>query len=273
MHSLYFLSSILFISNVTLSTASSLFASEATKPRYPTRVIANVSVIDTPLVRAAESFARVHSTDTVFNHVMRGWLYGVLILNHNPKLREAVDLEVHAVATILHDLGLDETPGSPIISPNRRFEVDGAIAARDFINRHTDGKKWSKPRIQLVWDSIALHTQESIFAYKEPDVQIVARGVTADFSGPIEGITEQEYASVLKTFPKHEFIPQVKASFVWLCQTKPQTTYGEFFCKRQRIITDCPTDTFMQPWGEKFVANYSAEGHRSMDMILGLQYP
>jgi len=42
-------------------------------PHYPTRTIANVTVVDTELVQKALVFARDHSNDIVWNHVMRGW--------------------------------------------------------------------------------------------------------------------------------------------------------------------------------------------------------
>lgn len=33
---------------------------------------------------------------------------------------------------------------------------------------------------------------------------------------------------------------------------------------------DFGLDTFMQPWGDNFVANYSAEGYRVFDIISAL---
>lgn len=45
----------------------------------PTKVIAGVEVVDTPLVRAAQDFARQHLDDLAYNHVMRSWIFGVII--------------------------------------------------------------------------------------------------------------------------------------------------------------------------------------------------
>ncbi|CAJ2513075.1 Uu.00g011940.m01.CDS01 [Anthostomella pinea] len=240
---------------------------------YPTRVLANVTVIDTPLVRAAQTYARAHSSDVVWSHVMRGWLYGSLILTHNATLRAQVDPEVQAVAAILHDLGWDQTPGSETVSADRRFEVDGAIAACEFIHAHhhhsddanatTDavnlGDGGSDPwdestgRTQLVWDAIALHTQDSIYMYKQPVVMVVGAGILIDFAGPAHGVTREEYDAVVAEFPKIDFVAGVNRTLVWLCRSKPATTY----------------DTFMQPWGDDFVANYSSIGKRAFDLILG----
>ncbi|KAH8647816.1 hypothetical protein BX600DRAFT_503180 [Xylariales sp. PMI_506] len=230
-------------------------------PQYTT--IAGVSVIDTPLVRAAQKLARAHSNDIVYNHVMRGWLFGVLFIESNEALQQAgIDLEAHAVAALLHDLGWDQTPESPFVSPDRRFEVDGAIAARAFVQSNLDlasgqgsggSDKWDAHRLQLVWDSIALHTQPPIFQYKEPEVLVTGSGIGADFSGPeFFGINATAYAAVEAVFPNNEFKEGVNETIVWLCETKPATTY----------------DTWMQPWGEHFVANYSTKGGTFFDQIL-----
>ncbi|KAJ8124644.1 hypothetical protein O1611_g8995 [Lasiodiplodia mahajangana] len=72
-----------------------------------------------------------------------------------------------------------------------------------------------------------------------------------DFLGPSSGVTQQEYDTVLSAFPKVQFNEGINQTFVWLCGTKPKTTY----------------DTFMQPWGDNYVANYSSEGNRVFDTI------
>jgi hypothetical protein len=197
---------------------------------YPNRTIAGVTVIDTPLVQAAQRYAQLHTNDAVYKHIMRSWLFGALMVHHNETLKSAVDLEVHAVAALLHDLGWDQTPGSPIISPDRRFEVDGAMAARAFIRAHEDGKNWDERRVQLVWDSIALHTERRISYFKELDVQVTSKGIKLDFDGPELGVTKEEYDNVLQEFPNMDLKNGVNESIIWLCQTKPSSTYGKSMC-------------------------------------------
>jgi hypothetical protein len=193
----------------------------------PRETIGGVSVIQTPIVRDALAYARANSDDLTYNHVVRSWLFGALIIEKNATLSNEVDLEVHAVATILHDLGWDERPNSPLISNDRRFEVDGAIAARSFIIGHSEGKRWPKDKVQLVWDSIALHTQQSIWLYKEPDVAVVAQGIYSDIFGPTLGITQTQYDTVWKTFPGEKAAKTVEDKIVSLCRRKPVSTYGE----------------------------------------------
>jgi hypothetical protein len=185
---------------VTLAALSCAFSTAASPPSYPTRVIAGVTVIDTPIVRASIDFARSHLDDDIYNHVMRAWILGAVMINKNSTLREVVDVEVHALGTILHDLGWDRRPNSDTVSSDKRFEVDGAIAAREFIRRHEHGKNWEERRVQLVWDSIALHAERKIAYFKEQEVQMVSRSSALDISGADFGITSSEYAAVVKEF-------------------------------------------------------------------------
>ncbi|KAF5646020.1 ankyrin-2 [Fusarium sp. NRRL 52700] len=65
------------------------------------------------------------------------------MINANEILRDSINLELHAVATLLHDLGWDTTEASPMISADRRFEVDGAFAARCIKGNCNDGEDYA----------------------------------------------------------------------------------------------------------------------------------
>jgi hypothetical protein len=203
------------------------------KTNIPTTIIAGVTVPDTPLVRAAQTYARTHNDVVVYNHVMRSWLLGALIISHNPLLTQTIDPETHAIAVLLHDLGLDDT--GALVSPDKRFEVDGAIAAREFIhsaiqNGTAEHQHWDEHRIQLVWDAIALHTTPSLFPYKQAVVNFTATGILADFQGPFSDLsgtlTWEEFNRVKDAFPRLD----LGAEFgKWACgfaRSKPATTYG-----------------------------------------------
>jgi len=200
----------------------------------PTKVIAGITVVDTALVRAAQEYARAHADEMTYNHVMRSWLFGVAIYNH---LRQkdavpAIDIEAHALSAILHDLGWDNT--GELVSKDRRFEVDGAIAASEWINeeqKHEKAADWDKHRVQLVWDSIALHTTASIAQYKETNVEICRLGIMADFQGPNSDasgtLTWDEFNAIKKEFPRHNLASGVRDIIVSFCKTKPATTCGK----------------------------------------------
>lgn len=201
----------------------------------PTKVIAGVTVVDTPLVQAAQEYARAHSDDMTFNHVMRSWLFGVVIY-HKLKAKGAygpvdLDLEAHALSALLHDLGWDKT--GELVSQDRRFEVDGAMAAREWIKAQQGARKtenWDEHRLQLVWDAIALHSTPSISAYKEPIVGLCSMGIVSDFQGPNSDpsgtMTWDDFNAVKAEFPRHDLAGGIRKIVCGICRTKPATTYG-----------------------------------------------
>jgi hypothetical protein len=217
------------ISHIILLGASLVHAlpsEKALTADLPKKVIAGVEVVYTPIIADAIEYARANCDNVTFNHVMRSWLFGSIQLSANETLAN-VDKEVQALGALLHDLGLDNRPGSRLISSYLRFEVDGAIAARNFIRSHPVGKTWEERRVQLVWDSIALHTEHQIAYNKELEVQAVSLGVMHDFSGPGGIITEDVFKKITVEYPVNDLFAAIKQRAIWLCQTKPAATYGE----------------------------------------------
>lgn len=84
--------------------------------KLPTTKIANIEVVNTPLVRDAIKEVKkfIPLQPYLYNHVMRSWLFGAAAFNNNATLKAQIDLEAHAIGTLLHDLGWDSmcfTPG------------------------------------------------------------------------------------------------------------------------------------------------------------------
>jgi hypothetical protein len=197
----------------------------------PTTIIAGVTVLDTPLIKAAKAYARAHSNDMAYNHVMRSWLFSTII-SQKVLPPNALDLEVQALSAILHDLGWD--PTGALVSKDKRFEVDGAIAAREWIEsqiKNGTAKDWDDHRIQLVWDAIALHTTPSIGQYKQPVIGMVGAGIGSDFLGPKSDptgvLTWEQYEAVVKEFPRLDLAGGIRKIMCGFVATKPETTYGE----------------------------------------------
>jgi hypothetical protein len=105
------------------------------QPAVATRLLAGVAVPDTPLISRAIEFARDRSEPYLFNHVMRSWLFAVIIAQRQ---RMAHDAEVLAVTTILHDLGLAEA-FCRIVETRPTTTYDNF--ARDFGERFVPGYK------------------------------------------------------------------------------------------------------------------------------------
>lgn len=220
--------------------------STALRPR--TRVFAGVTIPDTPLITKALAFARAHSPDVAYNHIYRSFLFGFIIGPKIPGLGHR-DLEAQAIAAILHDLGLD-----PALSTDKRFEVDGANVAREFLRKEAPAD-WDQQRLQLVWDAIALHTTRSLAFFKEPEVVASAHGVWADLHGPDNTpgglLTWDEYNAVVKELPRLKLGEVVTSSFVGMLQTKPEVTY----------------DNIASWWGHKYADGYSETVLQQLDEL------
>lgn len=204
---------------------------EASSVQVPLRVLAGVSVADTPLVSRAIDFARQRSEPYLFNHVMRSWLFAVRLaqLDGTPH-----DAEALAVATVLHDLGLSTGFDGPL-----RFEVEGANAARDFAREEGIDDR----RVQLIWDSVALNSTPSIALHKEVEVALCSAGTVLDWSGQgSERLTKDQMAAILEAFPRLEMKRRFTRAVCGVVETRPGTTY----------------DNFARDFGERFVAGYKA---------------
>jgi hypothetical protein len=194
-----------------------------------TRRIAGVSVPDSPLISEAIEYARELSEPYLFNHAMRSWLFAAEI----GRLKSIdCDLEVVAVGTVLHDIGL-----APGVSGPNRFEVDGAAAALSFVKE----RGLSNRRAQLVWDLVALNSTVSIALHKEAEVALGTMGIGLDYGGfgfeliPAAGMTE-----ILGSFPRLKMKDRFTETCRRLVAAKPETT----------------SDNFLRDFGERFVPGY-----------------
>ena len=199
------------------------------QPDIAIRLLAGVSVPDTPMISRAIEFARERSDPYLFNHVMRSWLFAALFAQREQALHDA---EVLAVTTILHDIGLAESFAGPL-----RFEVEGANAARSFArNEGVDDR-----RAQLIWDGVALNSTPSISLYKEPEVALATMGIGLDWGGwGYEALTDAEMADIIEAFPRLGMKERFTHAVCRIIETRPTTTY----------------DNFARDFGERFVPGY-----------------
>jgi len=192
------------------------------------RVLGGITVIDTPLITRAMDYARANSEPYLFNHAVRSWLFAVRLgqlqgIHH--------DAEVVAVGTLLHDLGLTNSFTGP-----RRFEIEGAEAARDFARE----QGLENRRLQLIWDSVALNSTPSIGLHKEAEVALCTAGIGVEFGFQYDRIPPHEMKSILAAFPRLDMKRRFTASVCHIVKTKPETTY----------------DNFAGDFGERFVPSY-----------------
>jgi hypothetical protein len=179
-------------------------------------VISGVTIPDSKIAREAAELVRHHQTETFFNHSVRTYVFGAMKgIRKNLKF----DSELLYVAALFHDMGLVEAYETEA----KRFEVDGADAARGFLRSHGI----PDPKADLVWEAIALHSTLGIPEYMRPEIALTQAGVAMDVIGRgFDEYTEQQRDQVIAAFPRHDF----KNEFIQL-QTrsalkKPQTTFG-----------------------------------------------
>jgi hypothetical protein len=178
--------------------------------------IAGVPIPDSALAREATDFVRDTSPQLLFDHSRRVFLWASL---QGEKLGLEYDPELLYVGAMFHDIGLVEGHRSE----HERFEIDGANAARSFLERHG----LPEERVMTVWESIALHTTPEVPAYKQPEVRLVTLGVEYDVLGlHFDDLSAEEREQVLAAHPRPGFKTGIIEAFSAGMRDKPETTFG-----------------------------------------------
>lgn len=196
--------------------------------------VAGVAIPDSRLARAAATLAHGASPQPLFNHVMRSYLFAALLFDQRDV---RYDRELAFVGCALHDLGLVDA----YMSPDERFEVDGADAARRFLD------EWHVPRRRsdVVWDAIALHTMSGIAVRKSPEIAMVSLGAGMDAGGAnLDQLSPTAVDAVLAAFPRLGFKQASIQTIVSLCEKKPFAQLLHPFAEvGRRHVPDFPVPT------------------------------
>jgi hypothetical protein len=179
--------------------------------------LAGVAIPDSKLAREITEVVRDTATPLLFHHSSRVYYFGALAGKHRGL---KFDPELLYAGAMFHDMGL--TPRHS--SPNERFEVDGANAARDFLREHGI----SEAEIDTVWTAIALHTTPGIPQYMHPVVALVTAGVEMDVLGlAYPEYSDVEREAVVTAHPRTEhFKEDIIQAFYDGIKHKPETTFG-----------------------------------------------
>jgi hypothetical protein len=157
--------------------------------------IAGIAIPDSALAGEATELVRDTSTQLLFDHSRRVFLWASL---RAAQLGLDYDAELLYVGAMFHDLGLVEG----YRSEHERFEIDGANAARAFLERHG----LPEAQVMTVWESIALHTTRQVPDYLQAEVRLVALGVQYDVLGSeFDALTPEQREAVLAAHPRTGF--------------------------------------------------------------------
>ncbi|KYH03242.1 HD domain-containing protein [Bradyrhizobium sp. DOA1] len=181
-----------------------------------TSVISGVKIPDSQLAREATELVRQYEDEMLFNHSVRVYVFGA-IKGQRQKLK--FDSELLYVAALFHDLGLVDH----YHTETKRFEVDGADAARDFLR----ARGIAEPQADLVWEAIALHTTPGIPQYMRPEIALTNAGVLVDVVGVgFDDYTPEQREQVISAFPRGDFKNEFMKVQTCSALKKPQTTFG-----------------------------------------------
>jgi hypothetical protein len=181
-----------------------------------TDVISGVTIPDSKLAREAAELVRQYEDEMLFNHSVRVYVFGAM-KGIRQKLK--FDSELLYVAALFHDIGLVDR----YHTETKRFEVDGADAAREFLRAHGI----AEPKADLVWEAIALHTTPGIPQYMRPEIALTNAGVLVDVVGVgYDDYTSEQREQVITAFPRGDFKNEFLEIQTCSALKKPHTTFG-----------------------------------------------
>lgn len=178
--------------------------------------LAGIVIPDSTIANQATELLLEHGTEFIYNHSLRVFFFSSLNGKRNSL---QYDHELLYVCSVFHDLGLTKHYSSPDL----RFEVDGANAARDFLKGHGI----AQDKLQLAWDTIALHTTIGIAEHKEAEVALMYSGVGLDVMGEgYENLSAEHREDIIKAFPRNDFKKNIIPTFFSGFEHKTETTFG-----------------------------------------------
>jgi hypothetical protein len=182
-----------------------------------TMAIKGISVPDSKLAHKITELVRDTESPLLFHHSSRVFYWGALT---GARRGLTFDAELLYAGAMFHDMGLTYRHSSP----NERFEVDGANAARDFLLSHGISQR----DVDTVWTAIALHTTSGIPQHMHPVIALVTAGVEMDVLGiAYSDFSDAERAAVVRAYPRRShFKEDIIQAFYDGIRHKPNTTFG-----------------------------------------------
>jgi HD domain len=204
-----------------------------------------LAIPDSLLAKEATDILREYSTDLLFNHSIRVYLFAA---EQGRQQKLLFDPELLYVAAAFHDLGLIKK----FSSQNERFEVDGANAARQFLTAHNVPEE----QVQTVWEAIALHTTPGVTQYMRPEVALLHSGVGLDVLGRgFDQFPSELRDKIVAKYPRKDFKQRFLKEYFDGFAHKPDTTIG----------------TVNASICERFIPGYKSPN--SVDVMLSSPFP
>lgn len=195
------------------------------------REIAGVRIPDTELANVVTELVRDASPQPLFNHVARAFVFGSKFaeaqgLKHDP--------ELFFLSALMHDLGLTER-----YIADARFEVDGADAAAAILRE----RGYPEPKIDIVWEAIALHASMEIAPRRSAEVALTHIGTFMDAGVHADKFPAVFFDNVFEALPSLGNMAHLIGSIGEVLRRKPHTAYLSF----ERDIAERTNPAFNPP--------------------------
>lgn len=178
---------------------------------------ADIAIPDSKLAREITELVRDTESPLLFHHSSRVYYWAALAGQHRGL---DFDPELLYAGAMFHDMGLTHAHSSA----DKRFEVDGANVAADFLRSRGIGER----EVEKVWTAIALHTTPGIPEFMAPEIALVTAGVEMDVLGiRHDTFADADREMVLRAHPRTEhFKEDIIQAFYDGIRHKPDTTFG-----------------------------------------------
>ncbi|WP_434641626.1 HD domain-containing protein [Klebsiella sp. I138] len=182
-----------------------------------TFTVQGITIPDSQMARDTTMFIRDRESDLLFHHSSRVYYWAALAARRREM---KVDHELLYVGCMFHDIGLTHEH----CSCDKRFEVDGANAAREFMQ----GYGVTQSDMDKVWTAIALHTTPGIPEFMAAEIAMVTAGVEMDVLGiDYDRFSEADRTAVVEQHPRtSHFKEDIVQAFYDGIKHKPATTFG-----------------------------------------------
>ncbi|WP_322103143.1 phosphohydrolase [Paraburkholderia sp. J41] len=182
-----------------------------------TAQVAGVEIPDSDMARCAVALVAQEMPDVLLGHAFRVFLFASLIGRYR-----TVDYpkELLFVAATFHHHGLARRFGDS----NRRFELDSADAACEFLMSHGI----SGVELRNVWHAIVLHSTFGLDEIDSPLVSLLRAGVETDLMAlHFDEISDNDRAAVVRAYPRESafkvlVINALADGMLW----RPESTFG-----------------------------------------------
>jgi len=152
---------------------------------------------DSKAARDAADLCASVSSETLFNHCMRTYVWGVLLASCD---EIKFDGELLFVASLLHDLGLTARHQGAA-ARCRCFALEGALAARRFAL----SRGWPESRCNSLADAICLHLNVRVPLQEGAEAHLLQGGAALDVIGArVRQIPGETLRRVDERYPRLE---------------------------------------------------------------------